>query len=99
MSAGERTALFSMVVSGRGRMTELDLTPVISMDGGGVAASALDVPRQPRIVEVSGVDGETFLPGSSVAIGDFEGSITVRVTIPDDCAVGLKAGLAAEPSA
>jgi len=98
MKAGERTALFGMVVAGRGRVTRLDLTPVISMDGGGVPASGVDALHQPRIVDVTGEEGVSFDPGVSIAIGDFEGSLSVRVTIPDDCAVGLKAMLVQEPS-
>lgn len=93
MFEGERTALFTLTVSGRGPLTRLDLTPVISMDGGGVAAATLDVSSPPIVMEIDGDDGETYPVRPLVDIGDFEGGLTVRVSVPDDCAVGLRASL------
>lgn len=96
MREGQRTALFRLAVTGRGRETRLDLTPTVALDGGGVAASALDLDTQLAVTEVRGPGCETFSCEGPVEIGALEGELTVRVTVPDDCAVGLKATLLQE---
>lgn len=93
MFEGERTALFTLTVLGRGALTRLDLIPTISMDGGGVAAAGLDVVSPPVVIEVDGDGDDIFQVQPLVDIGDFEGELTVRVSVPDDCAVGLRASL------
>ena len=99
MFEGERTALFTLTVLGRGALTRLDLTPTISMDGGGVAAAGLDVVSPPVVIEVDGDGDDIFQVQPLVDIGDFEGELTVRVSVPDDCAVGLRASLLPAESA
>ncbi|WP_269514487.1 hypothetical protein [Brevundimonas subvibrioides] len=99
MFKGERTALFTLTVSGRGAHTLLDLTPTISMDGGDVAAAGLDVVNPPAVIEVEGDGDASFQVQPLMDIGDFEGELTIRVSVPDDCAVGLRASLlAADPA-
>ncbi|MNR96989.1 hypothetical protein D3C72_281520 [compost metagenome] len=93
MFEGERTALFTLTISGRGALNRLDLTPTVSMDGGGVAAASLDVVSLPTVMEIEGEGGEIFPVQPLVDIGDFEGDLTVRLSVPDDCAVGLRASL------
>lgn len=95
---GERTALFSMTVSGRGRLPRLNLTPTVSMDGGGVPAAGVDGVQPPRVLEIAGREGDVFAPGMTVDIGDFEGELTVRLTVPDNCAIGLRAAVLPETS-
>lgn len=93
MVEGQRTALFTLTVSGRGAQSRLNLIPTISMDGGGVAASGLDVISPPVVMEVDGDGDDSFHDQPIVDIGDFEGELTIRVSVPDDCAVGLRANL------
>jgi hypothetical protein len=90
-SGGERTALFRLTVSGQGHLSHLELTPTISLDGGGVSAVGLDVAKPPRIVEVLDASGEALVLSAPIFIGKFEGELRIRMTVPDDCAVGLKA--------
>ncbi|KQY95024.1 hypothetical protein ASD25_17040 [Brevundimonas sp. Root1423] len=87
----ERTALFSFEVTGTGREDQLLLEPVVAMDGGHVPLSRLEQGPCPEIVSVTGPDGDVLAPGSLIRIGQVEGSFTVRVTVPDNCAVGLQA--------
>ena len=86
-----RTALFSFEVTGVGREDQLLLEPVVAMDGGHVPVSRLEQGPRPEIISVTGPDGEVLAPGSLVRIGEIEGSFSVRVTVPDNCAVGLQA--------
>ncbi|AMJ59015.1 hypothetical protein AXW83_00720 [Bosea sp. PAMC 26642] len=95
---GQRTALFAMTVSGKGHSPWLNLTPTISIDGGGVPAAALDVGWLPRVLGIEGQKGHIFIPGTASDIGDYEGELTVRLTVPDNCAVGLRASLLPETS-
>lgn len=93
MSEGQRTALFTLTVSGRGSLTRLELVPTVSMDGSGVAATSLDGIRAPVVLGIAGPEGETIAVQPRVDIGDLEGELTVRLSVPDDCAVGLRAAL------
>jgi hypothetical protein len=95
---GNRTALFTLTVLGKGHLRRLSLTPMISMDGGGVAAAALDVLRPPQVLAIEGLGGDVSANGTTADIGDFEGELTVRLTVPDNCAVGLRAALLPETS-
>ena len=90
---GERTALFTLTVSGRGALPQLALTPTIAMDGGGVPAETLEVGLGPRVIGIEAWDEGPLAPGATIDIGDFEGELTVRLSVPDSCAVGLKAAL------
>jgi hypothetical protein len=93
---GERTALFTFTVSGRGAFPRLVLTPTIAMDGGGVPAATLDVGNRPRVIGIEAGDEGPLAPGETVDIGDFEGELTVRLSVPDNCAVGLRAAVLPE---
>ncbi len=93
---GERTALFTFTVSGRGAFPRLVLTPTIAMDGGGVPAATLDVGHRPRVIGIEAGDEGPLAPGETVDIGDFEGELTVRLSVPDNCAVGLRAAVLPE---
>lgn len=93
---GERTALFTFTVSGRGAFPRLVLTPTIAMDGGGVPAATLDVGHRPRVIGIEAGDEGPLLPGETIDIGDFEGELTVRLSVPDNCAVGLRAAVLPE---
>lgn len=90
---GQRTALFTMTVSGRGTPSDLTLTPMIAMDGGGAPAAGLDLGLSPQVVGIETDRGQAFEAGEMIDVGDFEGELTVRLTVPDNCAVGLRAGL------
>jgi hypothetical protein len=90
---GQRTALFTMTVSGQGALSALSLTPMIAMDGGGAPAAGLDLGPVPQVVGVETDGGQAFEAGEAIDFGDFEGELTVRLTVPDNCAVGLRAEL------
>lgn len=93
MHDGRRTALFTLTVSGRGALPLLALTPTIAVDGGGVPAATLDIGPGPRVVGIEAGDGTALPPCATVEIGDFQGELTVRLSVPDNCAVGLRAAL------
>ena len=81
---------------GRGAFPRLVLTPTIAMDGGGVPAATLDVGHRPRVIGIEAGDEGPLAPGETVDIGDYEGELTVRLSVPDNCAVGLRAAVLPE---
>jgi hypothetical protein len=88
-----RTAIFSFGVTGTGREDHLVLEPVVSMDGSQVPISQIEVGPRPEILSVIGPDGETQTDQGRVYIGSAEGEFRVRVSVPDNCAVGLRASI------
>lgn len=88
---GVRTALFSLEVTGVGPEDYLYVEPAIAMDGGQVPVSRLDDGPSPLITAISGPDGENHTTGPAIRIGATEGRFDIRITVPDDCSVGVQA--------
>lgn len=88
---GTRTAIFSLEVSGTGLEDHLFIEPAIAMDGSQVPVSRLDEGPSPTVVSVFGPDGEEMTTGPFIRIDGAEGEYAVRLTVPDDCSVGLQA--------
>lgn len=98
MYEDQRAAVFTLSITGAGPLPALELTPTVSFDGGGLVASAMDLEQLPEVLGVDGPDAY-FRPEPVVDIGDFQGELTVWVSVPDNCAVGLRAVLLPEAGA
>lgn len=88
---GVRTALFRLEVSGQGPEDHLFIEPTIAMDGSQVPASRIEDGPLPILLSLRDPDGEELPTGPFVEVGDLVGECEVRVTVPDDCSVGLQA--------
>lgn len=91
LHAGVRTAVFSLEISGAGPEDHLLVEPTIAMDGGQVPVSRLDDAPAATIISLCDADGGALPTGPFVPVGDAEGRFEVRVSVPEDCSVGLHA--------
>lgn len=95
----QATALFSISLSGRGAENLLVLQPALAMDGGSISADRIDGVSSPALVAVEGPAGPLTVRDGYVPVGDLEGTLTVRMTVPEDHAVTLLASLSQEDDA
>jgi len=89
----QRIAVFEADLSGMGPDVAIEAEPVLAVEGGAMAASVSDTNRTPQVLGISlpGTGLETT--DSILNVGKENGTLRIIVSVPDDCAVGLKLAL------
>ena len=75
-------------VHGDGRT--LAARPAVAIDGSGVVPTDGDIPR-PTVVSIRSDDGRLSANSDSLRLAGAEGAFEIRVLVPEDCAVTVKA--------
>ena len=85
-------AVFSTEVSQDARRSGSSLTAraAVAIDGSSTSLADGDI-RQPVVVAIGSADGDLSVSGDSLALAGNEGKFEIRVLVPDDCAVAVRA--------
>lgn len=81
--------VFELTVRGEGQSLQLQLDPLLVMDGG-TASEALSTAR-PTIIRIVNEHGENLSLDGPVQLGERRGRFEVSVAMPTDCAVTMTA--------
>lgn len=95
---GIRTAVFSIEIAGAGPEDHLLVEPAIAMDGHHVPVSRLEGAPPATVLSVRDSCGHELPAGPCVPVGQAEGEYEIRVSVPEDCSIGLVAAMGAGAS-
>lgn len=92
--SGNHVAVFETTVHQDGKSRDLVAVakPVLVVDGG-AAADGSWATSEPNVVSWSVPNGKVLSTSSRAVLGNYSGDLEVRVSIPDDCAVTVRATL------
>ena len=98
-AANGSVAVFSTEVRQDAGRTGFSLSvhPLVVMEGSGVASRDGDIP-QPHVVSIRSRDGRLGTSGRRLQLNGAEGRFEIRVVVPQDCAVTVKANVLVEGS-